>query len=289
MEKKRGTESPARPVERHGVSRSRGRPRGTEDTSVPRVQAVERAVAIIRLLSKDVRATLKTVCADTGLPVSTAHRILETLRAHGIVDFNDRNKTWSIGVETFRVGQGYVQRVGVIDVARGVMHELTDATGETSSIAVFDAWTLVHVSQVEAKAPIRAFIPPGTRSYLHASGIGKAVLAYLSRPVVREHMINGALQRYTAQTLVTIDDLLRDLDRTRDRGWAFDDEERYLGMRCIAAPIFNAFGEVVAGVSISGPTSRLTDARIEALAPVVVDAARTMTGRSGGSWAAPSL
>lgn len=278
---------PEKPSSGHGDARARGRPRKPgESVSEPRVQAVERAITLIRLLSEEVHATLKVVCADTGLPAATAHRILETLRAHRIVDYDETNQTWSIGVETFRVGQGYVQRMGFLDVGRSVMHQLTEATGETSNIAVFDDWSLIHVSQVETQAPIRAFIPSGTRSHLHASGSGKAVLAWMPRPLVRDHMVENALPRYTTHTLVTVDDLLDDLDLTQTRGWAFDNEERHLGMRCIAAPIFNSFGEAIAGISISGPISRLTDARVETLASGVIAAAHTVTEKSGGKWMA---
>lgn len=248
------------------------------------MQAVDRAVAVIRLLSDEARATLKVVCAGTGLPASTAYRILETLRSHKIVDFDEQEQTWGIGVETFRMGQSYVRRRSFMDVGRRVMHELTDATGESSSIAVFDNWTLIHVSQVESKSPIRAFIPPGTRTYLHASGIGKAVLAYMDPLLIRKHLGEKGLPSYTATTIVTIDSLLEDLQRTRQRGWAFDNEERYLGVRCIAAPIFNQFGEALAGISISGPTTRLIDERIETFVAGVTTAARTVTQQSGGEW-----
>jgi IclR family acetate operon transcriptional repressor len=239
-------------------------------------------MVVFKLLAQELEATLNVISVTADLPYSTTYRILETLRLHGLVAFNENDQTWSIGVEAFRIGQGYARRMNFLDVGREVMRGLTDRTGETSNIAVFDNWNLVHVSQIETEAPIRAFVPPGAHSHPHASGIGKALLAHLQRRAVVAQIAVMALPEYTPRTLTDADRLMADLDRTRARGWALDDEERYLGMRCIAAPIFNEFGDAIAGISISGPVNRFSDDRIEALARDVVACAQAITHASGG-------
>lgn len=237
---------------------------------------------VFKLLSEEVKATLNVISATADLPFSTTHRILETLRSRSMVYFDEADQTWSVGVEAFRIGQGYARRMNFLDVGREAMRALTDRTGETSNIAVFENREVIHVSQIETEAPIRAFVPPGSRSHLHASGIGKALLAHMKRQFVLDQIASMELPGYTLNTLTRVDVLIDELEVTYERGWAIDDEERYLGMRCIAAPIFNEFEEAVAGISISGPTTRFTDDRIEALAAHVQESADMITHQSGG-------
>lgn len=263
--------------------RSRGRPRKNDKVSSgSKVQSIDRALVVFKLLAVETKATLNVISATVDLPFSTTHRILETLRLHGMVFFDESDQTWGVGVEAFRIGQGYARRMNFLDVGREAMRHLTDVTGETSNIAVFENAEVVHVSQVETNAPIRAFVPPGSRSHLHASGIGKALLAYMTDRFVLDLMASMEMIEYTHNTMTRVDDLMDELAKTRIRGWAIDDEERYIGMRCIAAPIFNEFAEAVAGLSISGPASRLTDERIQQLAVEVRKSADEVTHKSGG-------
>ena len=134
------------------------------------------------------------------------------------------------------------------------MRELMAATGETANLAIADGGQVVFISQVETHEPIRAFFRPGTRGPIHASGIGKALLAYQPPEAVERIMREQGLVAFTARTITDRARLMAELDEIRARGWAIDDEERTEGMRCIAAPIFNEFREAMAGVSISGPT-----------------------------------
>lgn len=264
-------------------SRSRGRPRSDEKAPQrTRIQSVDRALMILKIVSTEVAATLKIIAVMADLPMSTTHRVLETLRAHGLVDFDTITQTWSVGVEAFRIGQGYVRRTTYLDLGREAMRELTEDTGETSNIAVRDGSEVVHISQVETQAPIRAFIPAGSRGPLYASGIGKTLLANLAPEDVLELVDTTAMHAFTPKTICHRDTLLATLAVIRERGWAIDDEERHAGMRCIAAPIFNEFGEAIAGLSVSGPARRLGDATLDGIATRVRSAADWVTSRAGG-------
>lgn len=264
-------------------TRARGRPRadGSHGERVKN-QSVDRALDVFKAISTEVTATLKIITATVGLPASTTHRILETLRGHGLVHFDEDTQAWSIGVEAFRIGQGYIRRHTYLDVGREAMRELTDLTGETSNIAIRDGREVVHITQIETNAPIRVFIPAGSRGPLYASGIGKALLANLNIATTLELFRDQTLERHTPKTIIDPDKLAVELTAIRARGWAFDDEERYTGMRCIAAPIFNEFGEAVAGLSISGPSVRLDDAAVAKIAPQVKASADWVTEKIGG-------
>jgi IclR family acetate operon transcriptional repressor len=209
--------------------------------------------------------------------------MLATLQRHGIVAFDETAQLWYIGAECFRIGAAFLRRRKIAEHGREVMQALVADSGETANLAVAEEDGVVFVSQVETHEPIRAFFRPGTRAPFHASGVGKAILAYLPAGRVAALLDRLTLDRFTEHTITDRATLTGDLARTRARGWALDDEERYPGMRCVAAPIFNEFGEPIAGLSLSGPTVRMTRATVAALGPVVRDAAAAITRSIGGT------
>jgi IclR family acetate operon transcriptional repressor len=161
------------------------------------------------------------------------------------------------------------------------MQALVDRCGETANLAIADEDSVVFVSQVETHEPIRAFFRPGTRSPIHASGIGKAMLAQW-RPERVARLVARGLARFTPHTLTDGAALAAELAATRARGWALDNEERSPGMRCVAAAIFNEYGEPVAGISVSGPTVRLTPEAAARFGPLVQAAAADITRSIAG-------
>ncbi|MDE0343585.1 MAG: IclR family transcriptional regulator C-terminal domain-containing protein, partial [Deltaproteobacteria bacterium] len=129
----------------------------------------------------------------------------------------------------------------------------------------------------------RAFFRHGARSPMHACGAGKALLAQLAQGDIERLLRRKGLPEFTPKTLTKPPLLFTELQSTRTRGWAYDDEERYAGMRCIAAPVFNAYGDAVAGISVSGPTARFTEQAISLFSTAVRKAADDLTERIGGS------
>lgn len=263
--------------------RRRGRPRKhASDAETGTVQALDRGLTLLGLLSKEHKITLSNLAMQADMPPSTAHRLLMTLQAHRFAEFDEATQEWMIGVEAFRVGSGFLKRINLIEASRDVMHRLMQETGETANLAIAEDGDVVFVSQVETHNPIRAFFRPGTRSDMHASGIGKALLAQLSPGDLDLLLRKKGLRAFTPRTLTKPDALVADLAQCRSRGWAFDDEERYAGMRCIAAPVFNAHGEAVAGISVSGPSVRFDDASIASLSHAVRRAASELSENIGG-------
>jgi IclR family acetate operon transcriptional repressor len=260
--------------------RTRGRPRGGAEGGGG-VQSLERALGLLSTLAGREAATLSELARATGLPASSAHRLLSTLQAARYADFDERTNEWSVGVEAFRAGAAFLRRARVTDAARAEMRALVDATGETANVAVPDGGEVVFVSQVETAHPIRAFFGPGARAPMHASGIGKALLSAMPRAQAERRLPRGPLPAYTPATLTDARALFQDLDLAAARGWALDDEERNPGMRCVAAAILDAFGEPVAGLSISGPTARLDAEAIARAGPLVARAARRVSEAIG--------
>lgn len=271
-------------AEQGAPKRSRGRPRSaTPETQGGTVQALDRGLMLLGALAREGKTTLTELALGIGMPPSSAHRLLITLQKHGYADFDEATQEWMVGVEAFRVGSAFAQRTSLVDAAREVMRRLMDETGETANLAIAADGDVVFMSQVETQHPIRAFFSPGTRGPMHASGIGKVLLADMARRDVERILQKKGLADFTPKTITSPEALFKDLDLTRERGWSFDDEERHLGMRCIAAPVFNGFGEAVAGISVSGPVVRLDDAAIAEVAPKVKRAAAEVTRLIGGT------
>lgn len=263
--------------------RQRGRPRAFNGPSEnASVQSLDRALRILAIVAQGDGLSLSELANASGVPAPTAYRMLTTLQGHGMVEFDKTSQLWSIGVETYRMGSAFLRSRKLVDRARGVMQDLMEKTGETANLGVAEDDCVVFISQVETHQAIRAFFRPGTRSPFHASGIGKAVLAHLDGDRVAAIARKAGLETFTAKTLSSLPALSRDLAEIKERGWSVDDEERNEGMRCVAAAIFNEFGEPVGGVSVSGPTVRVTSQRLAEIGPMVRQAAVAVTAMIGG-------
>jgi IclR family acetate operon transcriptional repressor len=262
--------------------RGRGRPKAWDDrTAQNTVKSLDRAMAVFEHLSTTSGTTLSELAADTDQSPATTYRILVTLEARGLVEFDPGPQLWHIGPRAFLIGTRYLRRTSLVERARPVLRRLMERTGETANLGIAREGHVLFVSQVETHASIRAFFPPGTLSPMHASGIGKALLAQMS-PEARTRALSAAgLERFTERTLTDRDAIEADMALTRQRGYAIDDEEKTEGMRCIAAPVLDLHGEVVAGISVSGPASRVRDDEIATLAAAVRDAAATLSAALG--------
>jgi IclR family transcriptional regulator, acetate operon repressor len=263
--------------------RSRGRPRAfNADPDATTIQSLDRAISILKTLASGEGMSLTELSEAAGQAPATVYRVLSTFAAHGVVEFQPARQLWNIGPEAFRIGSAFLTRANVVEQSRGVMRELMAATGETANLAIADGAEVVFLSQVETHEPIRAFFRPGTRGPIHASGIGKALLAYLSAEEI-DRLAGAGLAAFTPHTITDRAALLAELAAIRAQGWALDDQERTSGMRCVAAPIFNEHREAIAGVSISGPTERVARDRAATLGAQVRAAADRITRAIGGA------
>ncbi|MEX0329421.1 MAG: IclR family transcriptional regulator [Ruegeria sp.] len=263
--------------------RPRGRPKSLfKESSAGTMQSLDRALGVLTAVGEVERAALSDLSRATGVPTATTHRILTTLQKHGFVAFDDERQEWMIGIEAYRTGASFLRRSSVLEVGRPILRRLMRRSGETANLAVPDGTEVVFIGQVETQNPIRAFFPPGARTPMYASGTGKAILSALDETAVTTLMTRLDPVAFTEHTRLPGDDLLTDLAETRARGWSHDREERYYGMSCIGAAIFDNKAEPCAGVSVSGPTVRFGPDRAPELAALVKQAASEITELSGG-------
>ena len=263
--------------------RQRGRPKSQfTESSAGTLQSLDRALSVLVALSRAGRLTLTDLSMAVGVPTATTHRILMTLQKHDFVAFDEDRQDWLIGIEAFRTGSAFLQRSNLVEISRPVMQLLMEETGETANLAVPQKAEVVFIGQIETLNPIRAFFPPGTRTAMHASGTGKAILAEMPEDKAKALLAPVGLEPFTPNTHTTPAALFADLARTRARGWSFDREERYESMSCIGSAIFDEHGNPCAGVSISGPSIRFDESRIAAFGAAVARAAAEITSRYGG-------
>lgn len=264
-------------------ARKRGRPRSFhEDTDSKIVQSLDKALTVLKVVASGSGLSLSEISEAADIPAPTVYRSLITMQQHGIVAFDDLPQLWRIGVTAFRIGSTFLTDTSIVERARPIMQELMQETGETANLGIISNAEVVFLSQVETHEPIRAFFRPGTRGAVHASGIGKAIYAFSNEAAAREIHNKLDFHQFTPKTIGNSDGLSMMRTTAHEAGYAVDDEERTLGMRCIAAPIFNAFGEPVAAISISGPSVRLPVEKVAGLGAIVRKAADAITSRSGG-------
>ncbi len=259
--------------------RLRGRPKSFYDKKEQnRIQSLDRALDVLDCLTQKPGLTLTEVAETLEQSPATIYRILSTYENRGVVEMDQTSQEWFIGAESFRLGSAYLRRAGIVERARPLMRELMQETGETANLGVEVATEVMFISQVETHANIRAFFPPGVKSPMHASGIGKALLAHCDMPKIEKYLGQDALEVFTPNTLSDREQLRAELVRIKTQGYAFDNEEKSIGMRCVAAPIFNFYGEAIAGISISGPAIRLPLDAIEEASKLVMDKAALLSG-----------
>jgi len=264
--------------------RARGRPRDWHDkTGQNTIKSLDRAFDVLERLSELSGVTLSELANDLKQSPATVYRVLITLEGRGVVEFDPSAQLWHVGAGAFLIGSRFLRRTSLVERARPILRDLMESTGETANLGIEKDGMVLFLSQVETHSSIRAFFPPGTMSPMHSSGIGKALLAQL--PVDRLDKIIAAqpLDRFTERTLTSRRKLDSDLADTLRRGYSIDNEERNTGMKCVAAAVHDVHGEPVAGLSVSGPSSRMGDDILHRFGRHVGAAAQELSTAIGGA------
>lgn len=265
------------------------KPRGAVSTNVQatgQVQSLTRGLTLLELIAQaNGSVALTDLAQQAGLPNSTTHRLLTTMQQQGFVRQVGDLGLWTIGSHAFIVGSSFLQSRNLLAMVHPMLRKLMEASGETVNLAVLgnSDHQAIIIDQVQCTALMRMSAPIGGKLPMHASGAGKAFLANLSDDQVSSLLHRKGLHAYTHATLVSPAHLKEDLAQIRRRGYSFDDEEHALGLRCIAACLFDEHREPFAAISISGPISRITDDRVTELGALVISAAKEVTLAYGGT------
>lgn len=255
----------------------------TETKSGPyKVQVMTRAIAILdRLAANDREMSLGELTDSLQLHKSTVHRLLMVLEGSRFVDRNAMTGRYRLGMRLFELGSKAVGNLSIRERARTRLERLAVETHETVHLCVLDHGEMLYIDKVEPQRSVRLASSVGRRIAVHCSAVGKAMLAFMDDRVIDEICPKNGLKAITKNTITKPALLRLELQKIYERGYAVDNEENELGVRCIAAPIFDYTGGVVAAVSISGPTFRVSPNQVPSLAKIVVAKANEISQELG--------
>lgn len=241
------------------------------------VTSVERAVDVLELMADAHRDVgLTELAALSGLPMPTIHRLVRTLVGRGYLR-QLPSRRYALGAPLIRLGES--ARGSMAPWARPQLAALVESIGETANMAILDGEMVVYVAQVPSQHSMRMFTEVGRRVPAHCSGVGKAVLSQLPEAEVRELVTRAGMPARTPNTITDPDVLAAELALVRARGWAEDDGEAELGVRCFAVPVPGT--PVLTAISVSGPQARVTPDAAERIVPLLQRAAEELADDPG--------
>ena len=222
--------------------------------------------------------SLAEICAKTGFPRSTAHRLLSAMREVGFIEQERERDAYRLGLRLFELGNTVLANLELNREGRPIVDALHRLTNRAVHLAVFDGHRAVVVQRTEAEPMLANTMVEN--SPVHCTSVGKAILAYQPQEVV-DRVVAAGLPRFTETTITDPEALERELELTRARGYAIDNGEHQPGLRCIGAPIRNQNGTVFAGLSVSAPSWQMPPEEVEELNKVVIYHANLISQRLG--------
>ena len=260
-----------------------GRPRQArgDDEAGSVTRTLDRGLAILEAVASVGEASLSEIARATQMSASTAFRLIETLERRAFLARSEDSGTYRIGSRAFDVGSAFSSAARLNDAARPLARRLSEELGESVALGVRDGSQVMYVEQFESRSAVRMLARLGTRMPVHCTAIGKVLVAWLWESRIDEIVGPEPYAGATAATLTTRSALLAELARVREQGWAVDAQEFEPDVRCIAAPVRNRDGEVVAALSVSAAAGRLGPARMDAVAQPLRATADELSSRLG--------
>jgi len=236
-------------------------------------QIIERIFNIIETLANEKEISLTELAKKLDLSKGTTYRLLLSLKARGYVEQNSITRRYRLGLKIVSIGYKLLGNVDLRTEARIVLEDLLRETKESIHLARLQNGEVVFIDSLPSLYSLRVHKLPGERGFAHCTAVGKVLLAHCTSQKLNEVIKQKGLPKLTPTTITSASDLKKHLDMVRKQGFAIDDEESSPGCRCIAAPIRDHRGEVIAALSITGPSTRITPERFNQLVELVKRAA----------------
>ncbi|HEX5412178.1 MAG TPA: IclR family transcriptional regulator [Terriglobia bacterium] len=247
-----------------------------------RIQVLDRTFAILDVLMDSGKEVgIADLTAKLKLSKSTVHRILMNLETNRYVERIGADGRYRLGPRLFELGTKALATLDLRDEVQPCLERLVARTGETSHFGVFRDGEVTSLFNVQTKRSLGSASTVGRRVPVYCTSLGKAILAFRSKDEVEEVVRRCRFSANTQHTITDPMSLLAELNRIRKRGYAIDDEEFEIGLRCIGAPVKNHLGEVIGAISIAGPAVRVSKRRVPELARHVVEVAEELSTRLG--------
>ncbi len=229
---------------------------------------------------------LKELLDDSPFPKATLYRMLQTLRIEGLLSFDEEMQTYSLGLRLVRLAHAAWTHSSLAPVARPYLDALSKSIGSTIHLAQLDNAQVLYVDKRNAERPIEMFSQAGKVGPAYCTGVGKAMMAFLSDKALKQVLSQQSFHRFTPNTLCSQRDLKAELTGIREKGYAFDREEHEPGIICVAVPIVTKTGQLIGAISVTSTTTRTTLEQLETLVPQMRQAAENIAG-TVGYWRFP--
>ncbi|AEG60659.1 IclR family transcriptional regulator [Desulforamulus ruminis] len=246
------------------------------------VQSLERALKILEVLGNYQKGLGVTELAhEVDLHKSTVHRLLGTLAQRGFVEQDSETERYKLGLKIIELSNKMLTNMEVRQEARPFLEELMQFANEVVHLCVLRQGEIVYIDKVECPSTIRMYSQVGRRGPVHSTGVGKAILAFLPQEEVVKILQEKGMPRKTPNTITDIDEMLKHLAEIKLQGFSIDEVENELGIRCVAAPVWDHSGQVIASISVAGPESRVTRERVPELAAKIRETGLKISHRLG--------
>lgn len=246
------------------------------------VQSVERTLRILEFLAERGQPlSLSDISNNLNLKISTVHRLLKTLIICGFARQDSYSGKYLLGIKNFNIGYTALYSLDIRNIARSFLQQLVDKYHETASIGILEQGDLIYIDQVESEKMVKMLARLGCRLPAHAHAMGKVLLASLSEAELDAFLKNKKLEKFTEKTITSPEQLKKELYIIRRQSYALDLEETEVGIRCVAAPIYNHLGNATAALGISAPSSRISALYLNELANAVKQTALDISVKLG--------
>jgi IclR family KDG regulon transcriptional repressor len=247
------------------------------------IQAVSHALDLLEQFHGEVdELGVTELSKRLKLHKNNVFRLLATLESRGYIEQNTATENYRLGLKALELGQTFIKQMGLLRQAKPILDNIVGKCNETSYVAIFKEGHVVYLDVVETDMTVRVVSRVGSRLPAYCTAAGKVHLAFMSEDEINELLPNHEFKTFTASTISNRDALKEELKKVLEQGYAVDDEELDLGVRCVAAPIRDYTRRIVGAISVSGPSMRISNDRIEnELVPLVLGAAEELSTRLG--------
>lgn len=246
------------------------------------IQSIARAVSILdHLAGNGNEDSLSNISRTIGLSKSTTYSIIATLEQLGLIQQDQVSARYSLGMKLFELGQVVHSSMDLRKIAVPLLQDLVAKYGETAHLGVLSQGEVVYIDKVNSPHSIGISSQIGGRNPAHCTGVGKMLISALTAAEVEKIIAEKGLKKFTEKTITNSDGLQQHLHKIREQGYAVDDEEIESGLRCVAAPVRNHRREVVAAISLSGPTQRMDTEKLAQIVSGVVATANIISAQLG--------
>ncbi len=249
------------------------------------VQAVSNAIDILELLGEyEHELSISEIVHQLSLTKSNVSKLLSNLEYFGYVELNRYTGNYRLGVKIFQISQAYINKLNLIEVSQHSMQQLKEMLNESVYIGILNGKNIVYLDVIETDEPVRVRSRIGNVGPAYATAMGKAHLSALTDKEIDDLFGSKSFQKFTNNTIVSIEDLKEEIKIVKENGYALDSEEYEVGVCCVAAPIYDFLGKIIAAISISAPVERVDKSRLDTeIIPALLDSSKKLSIKFGYS------